>query len=47
MMIQKIFLDSHYGAHYLTAFEIFKDNPFIGVEIRCTERNVVMRNMKI
>jgi len=27
----KNFLDSHYGAHYLTAFEIFKDNPFIGV----------------
>lgn len=27
----KNFFDSHYGAHYLTAFEIFKDNPFIGV----------------
>lgn len=27
----KNFLDSHYGAHYLTAFEIFKDNPLIGV----------------
>ena len=24
------FLDSHYGAHYLTAIEIFKDNKFFG-----------------
>ncbi len=24
------FIDSHYGAHYITAFEIFKDNKFFG-----------------
>ena len=24
------FIDSHYGAHYITAFEIFKDNIFFG-----------------
>ena len=24
------FLDSHYGAHYLTAYEIFKDNISFG-----------------
>lgn len=25
------FLDSHYGAHFLTSIEIFKENPIIGV----------------
>jgi len=27
-------LQTHYGAHYITAYQIFKDNPFIGSGIK-------------
>ncbi len=30
----RIFFDSQWGAHYLTSFEIFLDNPFLGTGIK-------------
>ena len=39
----KLFKDTHYASHYLTAYKIFIDNPFFGTGIK-TFRNVCSKD---
>ena len=48
---KRIFFDSRWGAHYLTAFNIFLDNPLLGsgiktFRIKCNDKKYENINSK-